>query len=119
MIIMNIRNLTVPVVLGLSLLFVGCGDTTTIKAPEGTQGLDGQIQEGIEGVEQGAEDATGAVKDGMDSLQQGAEDGLKGLQKGTEDATGAVQDGMDNLQQEAENATDDLGNTLSEPEAKE
>ena len=116
---MNIRNLTVPVVLGLSLLFVGCSGTTTIESPEGTQGLDDRIQEGIESVEQGAEDATGAVKDSMDSLQQGTEEGLKGLQKGAEDATGAVKDGMDSFQQGAEDATQDLENTLSEPETQE
>ena len=119
MIIMKIKNLTVPMILGLSLLFVGCSNTTQIETPEGTQDLEGQIQEGIEGIEQGAEDATGAVEDGMDSLQQGTEEGLKGLQKGAEDATGAVKDGMDNLQQSAEDATQDLGDTLSEPETQE
>jgi hypothetical protein len=63
---MNIRNLTVPAVLTISLLFGACGE----QKIEGPDGIDSQMQEGIEGIEQGAEDASGAVKDSIDGVKK-------------------------------------------------
>ncbi|MGF1542126.1 MAG: hypothetical protein ACFCU5_17060 [Pleurocapsa sp.] len=85
---MNIKNLTVPTLIGLSLLFGACAEQQ-IETPDASG-----IQEGIEGIEQSAEDANDALSDGV-----------KELQKGAEDATGALQNGMDNIQQSAEDAT--------------
>ena len=85
---MNIKNLTVPTLIGLSLLFGACGEQN-IEAPDASG-----VQEGIEGIEQSAEDANDAIQSGV-----------KELQKGAEDASKAVQSGMDNVQQGAEDAT--------------
>jgi hypothetical protein len=97
---MNIKNLTVPALIGLSLLFGACAEQK-IEAPDASG-----VQEGIEGIEQSAEDANDAIQNGV-----------KELQKDAEDATGAVKNGMDNVKQSAEDATgaatdavQDLGN---------
>jgi hypothetical protein len=99
---MNIKNLTVPTLIGLSLLFGACGEQK-IEAPDTTG-----VQEGIQNIEQSAQDANNAI-----------DSGVKELQKGTEDATGAVKGGMDNMKQGAEDATNaadkavkDLGNKI-------
>ena len=65
---MNIKNLTIPTLIGLSLLFGACAEQN-IEAPDASG-----IQEGIEGIEQGAEDATDAIKSGVEDLEKGAED---------------------------------------------
>ncbi len=85
---MNIKNLTVPTLIGLSLLFGACAEQN-IETPDASG-----VQEGIEGIEQNVEDANDTIQDGV-----------KELQKGAEDATGAVQGGMDNIKQSAEDAT--------------
>jgi hypothetical protein len=103
---MNIKNLTVPTLIGLSLLFGACGEQK-IEAPDTTG-----VQEGIE---QSAEDANNAIQSGV-----------KELQKGAEDATGAVQGGMDNVKQGAEDATNaankavkDLGNKIPQTDTNQ
>lgn len=65
---MNIKNLTIPTLIGLSLLFGACAEQN-IEPPDASG-----IQEGIEGIEQGAEDATDAIKSGVEDLEKGAED---------------------------------------------
>ena len=85
---MNIKNLTIPTLIGLSVLFGACAEPK-IETPDSSS-----IEEGIEGIEQGAEDATDAIKSGVQDLE-----------KNVEDATGAIQDGVKNLEKGAEDAT--------------
>ncbi len=95
---MNIRALTVPVIIGLSLIFGACAEPN-IETPDSSD-----IQEGIEGIEQNAEDAADAIKSGVKDLQKGTEDasdaiksGVKDLQKSAEDAAGAATDAVNEL----------------------
>ena len=78
---MNIRSLTVPALIGLSLIFGACAEQK-IEAPDNNE-----IREAIEGMEQGAEDASDAIKSGV-----------KDLQKGAEDATSAASDAVKELE---------------------
>ncbi len=110
---MNIKTITVPAFVALSLLFGACADQT-IESPDA---VDGAVQEGVEGVEQGAEDAGNVVEDGIKGLEKGAEDagnaiedGAKDLQKGAEDAGNAVGDTVDQGLENAGDAIDNLGN---------
>ena len=75
----KIKTLAVPMFVALSFVFAACGEQT-IESPDA---VDGAVQDGVEGVEQGAEDAGNTV-----------EDGLKNLEKGAEDAAGTAQDGI-------------------------
>ncbi|MEM9508333.1 MAG: hypothetical protein AAGA16_11725 [Cyanobacteria bacterium P01_E01_bin.35] len=112
----KIKNLAVPAFIALSLAVTACAGNQTIENPDA---VDGAVQDGIEGVEQGAEDAGDAVQEGLENLQNGAEDagdavqdGAKNLQK---DATGAAQEGLDNVKQgvdDAGNAIKDLGDKI-------
>ena len=104
----KVKTIAVPAFVALSLLFGACGDQT-IESPDA---VDGAATEGIEGIEQGAEDAGNAVEGGLKDFQKGAEDaagsiedGAKDFQKGAEDAAGAAKD---NVQQGLE----DAGNTI-------
>ena len=108
----KIKTLAVPAFVALSLVFTACAGDKTIETPDA---VDGAVQEGIEGVEQGAGEAGDAVKGGLDNLKKGAEDatgavedGAKNLQKGAEDAAGAAQEGLDGVKQEVEEATDSV-----------
>ncbi len=94
---MNIKNLTIPTLIGLSVLFGACAEQK-IETPDNSS-----IQEGIEGIEQGAEDATDAIKSGV-----------KDLEKSVEDATGKLESGVKDLQQSAENATDAATDAVKE-----
>ena len=109
---MNIKTIAVPMFVALSLVFGACATDQTIETPDA---VDGAVQEGIEGVEQGAGDAGNAIKDGATNLKDGAggaagsvQDGVKDLQKGAGDAAGVVKDGAADLQKGAE----DAGNTI-------
>ena len=89
---MNIKTIAVPMFVGLSLVFGACAADQTIETPDA---IDGAVQEGVNGVNSGVEDAGNAVNGGIDNLKQGAEDagnavndGAKNLQKGAEDAAG-------------------------------
>lgn len=108
----NVKTIAIPAVVALSFLFGACADQT-IETPDA---VDGAVQEGIEGIEQGAEDAGNAVEDGIDDLKTGAEDasgtiqdGAKDLQKGVEDAAGKAQDTVNQGLEDAGNAVEDLG----------
>lgn len=92
---MNVRNLTVPTLIGLSLLFGACAEQQ-IEAPD-----TGTVEESIEGLEESAEDATGTIQDGVKNLQKDATgavtEGIDGVKQGTEDATGAATDAIEEL----------------------
>lgn len=113
---LKLKNLAVPAFVALALAVTACSSSNNIEAPDA---VDGAVQDGIEGVEQNAEDAGKAFEDGADSLKQGAEDagnaiqdGAKNLQK---DAEGAAQEGLDNVKQgvdDAGNAVKDLGDKI-------
>lgn len=112
----KIKNLTVPAFVALALTVTACSGSSNIETPDA---VDGAVQDGIEGVEQGVEDAGSAIQDGAENLQQGAEDagsaiqdGAKDLQKGAQDA---AQEGLDNVQQgvdEAGKAIKELGDKV-------
>ncbi|MGD1918217.1 MAG: hypothetical protein ACFCAD_04640 [Pleurocapsa sp.] len=108
----KVKTIAVPAFVALSLLFGACADQT-IETPDA---VDGAVQEGVEGIEQGAQDAGNAVEGGLKDLQKGAEDaagavegGLKDLQKGAEDAAGAAKDNVEQGLEDAGNAVEDLG----------
>ncbi len=90
----KVKTIAVPAFVALSLLFGACADQT-IETPDA---VDGAVQEGVEGIEQGAQDAGNAV-----------EGGLKDLQKGAEDAAGAAKDNVEQGLEDAGNAVEDLG----------
>jgi len=114
---MNIKSLAVPAFIAMSLLFTAC-DTgnQTIEAPDA---VDGATQDGIEGVEEGANDTGDAIDGGLDSLENNAEDagsaiedGAKGLGKDLEGAAGSAKDGLEQGLDDTGNAVDDLGNEI-------
>lgn len=107
----KVKTIAVPAFVALAFLFGACGDQT-IETPDA---VDGAVQEGIEGVEQGAEDAGNAVDGSLEDLETGVEDatgtvqdGAKNLQKDLEDAAGAAKDGVNQGLEDAGNAVEDL-----------
>lgn len=119
---MNIKTLAVPAFVAMSLIFTACAGNQQIEAPDA---IDGAIQDGIEGVEDGAGKAGDAINGGLDSLKNSAEDagsaiedGAKGLGKNLEDAAGAAKDGVQDGIDNAGNAIEDLGNELPGSEAE-
>jgi len=111
---MNIKSLAVPAFVAMSLVFTACAGNQTIETPDA---VDGAVQDGIEGVEQGANDAGDAVKGGIDGLKNSAEDagsaigdGAKDLGKDLEDAAGSAKDGLNQGIEDAGNAVEDFGN---------
>lgn len=112
----KVKTIAVPAFIAISLIFGACADNT-IEAPDA---IDGAVQEGVEGIEQGAEDAGNAVQGGLENLQKGAEgavdgatdtiqDGAKNLQKGAGDVTNSVKDGIDQGLENAGDAVENLG----------
>ena len=95
---MNIKTIAVPAFVALSLIFTACAGDQTIETPDA---VDGSVQDGIEGVEQGAEDAGNA-----------AQDGAKNFQKGAEDAGNTAQDGVKQGAEDAGNGIKDLGDKI-------
>ena len=79
----KIKTIAFPLLVSLSLVFGACADQT-IEAPDA---VDGAVQEGIESVEQGAEDAGNAIKDGAMDLEKNVKDGVK---QGKEEAGNAI-----------------------------
>lgn len=73
---MNIRSLIIPFFVALSLVFGACSDQT-METPDA---VNDDIDEGIENVEQGAEDAGDAVDEGLNDLEEGAEDAAEEAQ---------------------------------------
>lgn len=109
---MNIKSLAVPAFVAMSLVFTACAGNQTIETPDA---VDGAVQDGIEGVEQGANDAGDAINGGIDNLKNSAddagsaiEDGAKGLGKDIEDAAGTAKDGLDQGIEDAGNAFEEL-----------
>ena len=94
---LKIKTVAVPMFVALSLIFGACADQT-IESPDA---VDGAAQDGVEGVEQGIEDAGDSV-----------DDGLKDLEKGAEDAAGAAQDGVKEGLEGTGNAIEDLGEEI-------
>jgi hypothetical protein len=117
---MNIKTIAIPAFIALSLVFTACAKEQTIEAP-GT--VDGAAQDGMESVEQGADDAGNAAQDGMESVEQGADDagnavqdGAKNFQKGAEDAGSAAQDGVKQGVEGTGDAMKDMGDKI--PDSK-
>ena len=113
---MNLKNLAVPAFVAMSLVFTACAGNQTIETPDA---VDGGTQDGIEGVEQGIEDAGNAVQDGVDGLKNSAEDagnvikeGAKDLGKDAEDAAGKDKDGINQGLDNAGNAVKEFGDSL-------
>ena len=97
----KIKTIAVPLFIALSLIIGACSDQT-IESPDS---VDGAVQDGVEGVEQGADDAGNAI-----------EDGLKDLEKGAEDAAGAAQDGLKEGVENTGSAIEDLGEKIPSSE---
>lgn len=118
---MNIKNLAIPTFVALSLVFTGCaGDR--VESPDA---VDGAVQEGVEGVEQGANEAGEAIDGGLDNMEQGAEDaagaiedGAKDLGKDIEDAAGSAKDGLQQGLNNAGNTVEELENEVPGKEAE-
>ena len=117
----KVKTVAIPAFVALSLLFGACADQT-IETPDA---LDGAAQEGVEGVEQGMEDAGNAVEDGLNNLEEGAkdaektlEDGLKNLEKSAEDGVDMVQDGVNQGLEDAGNTIENLENEVPGAEAE-
>ena len=62
----KIKIITLPLLITLSLIFGACADQT-IETPDA---VDDAVQEGVEGVEQGAEDAGQAIEEGVKDLEK-------------------------------------------------
>ncbi len=77
---MNIKTVAVPLFVALSLIFGACAEQT-----EAPNTVDDTVQEGVEGAEQGTEDAG-------DAVEEGAEDAGDAVEEGAEDAGDAVDD---------------------------
>ena len=121
---MNIKSLAVPAFVAMSLLFTACAGAGNqqIEAPDA---VDGAVQDGIEGVEQGANDAGDAVKGGIDGLKNSAEDagsaiedGAKDFGKGVEDAAGNAKDGLEQGIDDAGNAVENFGTETPDVETE-
>ncbi len=117
----KVKTVAIPAFVALSLLFGACADQT-IETPDA---VDDAAQEGIEGVEQGMEDAGNAVEDGLNNLEEGAkdaektlEDGLKNLEKSAEDPAGMVQDEVNQGLEDAGNNIENLENEVPGAEAE-
>ncbi|HEY9772029.1 MAG TPA: hypothetical protein V6C71_26590 [Coleofasciculaceae cyanobacterium] len=78
---MNIKTFAVPLFVALSLIFGACAEQT-----EAPNTVDDTVQEGVEGTEQGADDAG-------DAIEEGADDAGNAVEEGAED-TGDAVDGM-------------------------
>lgn len=85
----------------LSFVFGACAEQT-IESPDA---VDGAVEEGVEGIEQGAEDAGNVV-----------EDNFKGLEKDAGDAADKVQDGIKEGLEDTGNAAEDLGDEIPSSE---
>lgn len=96
----KIKTIAFPLLVSLSLVFGACADQT-IEAPDA---VDGAVQEGIESVEQGAEDAGNAIKEGVKDLEKSAEDAGNAIKDGAMDLEENVQDGVKQGKEEAGNA---------------
>ena len=118
---MNIKNLAIPTFVALSLVFTGCAGSQ-IETPDA---VDDTMQDGVEGVEQGAGEAGNAIDGGIDNMEQGAEDatgaiedGTKDLGKDIEDAAGTAKDNVQQGLDDAGNAVENLGNEAPGNEAE-
>ena len=100
---MNIKTLTVPALIALSLIFGACSDQT-IETPDA---VNDDIEGGIENVEQEGEEAGKAI-----------DEGLKDLEKGAEDAGAAAQDGLKEGLEETGNAVENLGEEIPSTEGE-
>ena len=65
----KIKALAVPMFVALSLIFGACAD----RAVESPEGVDGAVQDGVEGVEEGVEDAGSAIEDAGDDVEDASE----------------------------------------------
>ena len=97
----KIKTIAVPAFVALSLILGACSEQT-IEAPDS---VDGAVQDGVEGVEQGADDAGNAINDG-----------LKDLNKNAEDAAGAAQDGLKEGVENTGNVIEGLGEEIPSSE---
>ena len=93
----QIKTIALPLFVSLSLIFGACAEQT-IESPDS---VDGAFQDGVEGIEQGADDAGNAI-----------DEGLKDLEKGAEDAAGAAQDGLKGGVEGTGSAIEDLGEEI-------
>ena len=121
---MKIKSLAVPAFVAMSLLFTACAGDQTIETPDA---VDGAVQDGVEGVEQGASDAGDAIDGGLNDLENSADDagsaienGAKDLGKDLEGAAGSAKDGIDRGINDAGNAIEELDTEApsNEPEAQ-
>ena len=119
---MNIKTLAVPAFVAMSLIFTACAGNQQIEAPDA---VDGAVQDGIEGIEEGAGNAGDAINGGLENLKDGAdnatgaiEDGAKDLGKDIEGAAGAAKDGINRGIEDAGNAVNELGNEVPSDEAE-
>ncbi|MEL6496534.1 MAG: hypothetical protein AAFQ41_15640, partial [Cyanobacteria bacterium J06623_7] len=76
---MNIKTLAVPAFVAMSLIFTACAGDQQIEAPDA---IDGAVQDGIEGVEEGVNNAGDAINGGIDSLKNSAEDAGSAIEDG-------------------------------------
>ena len=110
---MNIK-ITVPALIALSLMFGACSQQT-IETPDA---VNDDIEQGVENVEQGADDAGNAIEEGARDTGDAVEEGLKDLEKGAEDAAGAAQDGLKQGLEDTGNAVENLGEEIPSTEGE-
>ena len=114
---MNIKSFAIPAFVAMSLIFTACtGNNSQVETPGA---IDGTLQDGIEGVEEGAGNATDAINGGLENIKEGAEgatgaieDGAKNLGKEVEGAADWAKDGVNQGIEDAGNAIDELGNEV-------
>lgn len=104
----KIKTVAVSMLVALSFIFGACADQT-IETPDA---IDDAVNEGVEGIQEGAEDAGSAIKEGAEGIQEGAKD----LEKSAEDAIDSVQDGVKQGTKDAGKAIKDLGDKMPSSE---
>ena len=106
------NKITVPALIALSLVFGACGEQT-IETPDA---VNDDIEQGVENVEQGADDAGNAIEEGAQDTGDAVDGGLKDLEKGAEDAADAAQDGLKQGLEKTGNAVENLGEEIPSSE---
>ena len=97
---MNLKQITLPLILSLSFLFVACSEST--QAPN-NEGIDSQIEEA-------GEDAGNALEETGENAGKALEDAQSATEEGLNDAGNAVTEGIG----EAGSAIEEAGDAVED-----
>lgn len=86
---MNLKQVTLPLILSLSFLFVACSEST--QAPD-NEGIDSQIEDAGEETGDALEDAGEETGDALEDAESAVEDGIGEAGSAIEETGDAVED---------------------------